>query len=102
MTDPGRARLRWSAVSKRTVKRKLRSKKKAIVDMTVDDIFAGIVKHAEDGVDFITVHCGVTRSTVERMRNEGRIMDVVSRGGAFTVARLARCHPWHPGGYDAP
>jgi phosphomethylpyrimidine synthase len=63
----------------------VRVKKKAIVDMTVDDIFAGIVKHAEDGVDFITVHCGVTLSTVERMKNEGRIMDVVSRGGAFTI-----------------
>ncbi|PLX79283.1 MAG: phosphomethylpyrimidine synthase, partial [Desulfuromonas sp.] len=58
---------------------------KAIVDMTVDDIFSGIEKHLDDGVDFITVHCGVTRSTVERMRNEGRVMDVVSRGGSFTV-----------------
>ncbi|MBK5273591.1 MAG: phosphomethylpyrimidine synthase ThiC [Desulfuromonadales bacterium] len=63
----------------------VRIKKKAIVDMTVDDIFAGIIKHAEDGVDFITVHCGVTLGTVERMKNEGRIMDVVSRGGAFTI-----------------
>ncbi len=63
----------------------VRIKNKAIVDMTVDDIFAGIIKHAEDGVDFITVHCGVTRGTVERMKNEGRIMDVVSRGGAFTI-----------------
>lgn len=67
----------------------VRVKKKAIVDMTVDDIFAGIIKHAEDGVDFITVHCGVTRSTVERMKNEGRIMDVVSRGGAFTIEWMA-------------
>ncbi|MEI6703190.1 MAG: phosphomethylpyrimidine synthase ThiC [Deltaproteobacteria bacterium] len=63
----------------------VRIKKKAIVDMTVDDIFAGIIKHAEDGVDFITVHCGVTLGTVERMKNEGRLMDVVSRGGAFTI-----------------
>lgn len=63
----------------------VRVQKKAIVDMTVDDIFAGIVKHAEDGVDFITVHCGVTLGTVERMKNEGRLMDVVSRGGAFTI-----------------
>ncbi len=63
----------------------VRKKGKAIVDMTVDDIFSGILKHAEDGVDFITVHCGVTRSTVERMKNEGRLMDVVSRGGAFTI-----------------
>ena len=67
----------------------LRVKKKAIVDMTVDDIFAGIIKHGEDGVDFITVHCGVIHSTVERMRNEGRIMDVVSRGGAFTIEWMA-------------
>ena len=63
----------------------VRIKKKALVDMTVDDIFDGIIKHLDDGVDFITVHCGVTRATVERMRREGRIMDVVSRGGAFTV-----------------
>jgi len=58
---------------------------KPIVDMTVDDIFAGIEKHLEDGVDFITVHCGVTLETVARMENEGRIMEVVSRGGSFTV-----------------
>ncbi len=63
----------------------VRVQKKAIVDMTVDDIFAGIIKHAEDGVDFITVHCGVTLGTVDRMKNEGRLMDVVSRGGAFTI-----------------
>jgi phosphomethylpyrimidine synthase len=60
-------------------------KSKAMVDMTVDEIFDGVIKHLDDGVDFITVHCGVTRSTVERMRNEGRVMDVVSRGGSFTV-----------------
>jgi phosphomethylpyrimidine synthase len=63
----------------------VRVKKKALVDMTADDIFKGIIKHLDDGVDFITVHCGVTRSTVERMKNEGRIMDVVSRGGSFTI-----------------
>jgi phosphomethylpyrimidine synthase len=74
----------------------VRVKKKAIVDMTVDDIFAGIVKHAEDGVDFITVHCGVTRSTVERMKNEGRLMDVVSRGGAFTIEWMAYNHQENP------
>ncbi len=64
-------------------------KGKAIVDMTVDEIFDGIKKHLDDGVDFITVHCGVTRATVERMDNEGRIMEVVSRGGSFTIAWMA-------------
>ncbi|GFO53009.1 phosphomethylpyrimidine synthase [Geomonas sp. Red276] len=74
----------------------VRTKKKAIVDMTVDDIFEGVIKHAEDGVDFITVHCGVTRSTVERMRKEGRIMDVVSRGGAFTIEWMAHNNKENP------
>jgi phosphomethylpyrimidine synthase len=60
-------------------------KNKAMVDMTVEEIFEGIIKHLDDGVDFITVHCGVTRATVERMDNEGRIMEVVSRGGSFTI-----------------
>ncbi len=58
---------------------------KPIVDMTVDDIFAGVKKHLDDGVDFITVHCGVTRETVRRMDREGRLLEVVSRGGSFTV-----------------
>ncbi|HJV67060.1 MAG TPA: phosphomethylpyrimidine synthase ThiC [Geomonas sp.] len=74
----------------------VRTKKKAIVDMTVEDIFEGVIKHAEDGVDFITVHCGVTRSTVERMRKEGRIMDVVSRGGAFTIEWMAHNNMENP------
>ncbi len=58
----------------------------AIVDMDVEDIFDGIKKHLDDGVDFITVHCGVTLATLEKMDREGRIMDVVSRGGSFTCA----------------
>jgi len=74
----------------------VRTKQKAIVDMTVADIFDGIAKHVEDGVDFITVHCGVTRSTVERMQAEGRIMDVVSRGGAFTIEWMAHNRQENP------
>ncbi|MDX2496123.1 MAG: phosphomethylpyrimidine synthase ThiC [Desulfuromusa sp.] len=62
---------------------------KPIVDMTVEDIFAGVKKHLDDGVDFITVHCGVTRETVSRMDREGRLLEVVSRGGSFTVGWMA-------------
>ncbi|PKM83396.1 MAG: phosphomethylpyrimidine synthase [Firmicutes bacterium HGW-Firmicutes-14] len=54
-----------------------------LIDMTADDLFRVIEKQAEDGVDFITVHCGVTTEVVERLRREGRITDIVSRGGAF-------------------
>ena len=58
---------------------------KSFVDLTVEDFFDGIIKHAEDGVDFITVHCGVTQEALKRVRREGRIMGIVSRGGALTA-----------------
>ena len=57
----------------------------AIVKMTVDDLFAGIEEHIYDGVDFITVHCGVTRSAITRLKQQKRVVDVVSRGGAFLI-----------------
>ena len=56
-----------------------------IVKMTVDDLFAGIEEHIYDGVDFITVHCGVTQSAIARLKQQGRVVDVVSRGGAFLI-----------------
>ncbi|MEM0448372.1 MAG: phosphomethylpyrimidine synthase ThiC [Methanomassiliicoccales archaeon] len=58
----------------------------AVVDMDEDDIFRGIELHAKDGVDFMTVHCGITRESVSWLRRSGRLTDVVSRGGAFLVA----------------
>jgi len=58
----------------------------AIVDMTVDDIFGAIQEHAKDGVDFMTVHCGVTRASVAKLEKCGRVTDIVSRGGAFLIA----------------
>jgi phosphomethylpyrimidine synthase len=57
----------------------------AIVNMTVDEIFAVIEEHAQDGIDFMTVHCGVTQSSVARLKNQGRMTDIVSRGGAFLI-----------------
>jgi phosphomethylpyrimidine synthase len=59
--------------------------KKSIVNMTKDDILSVIERQAEDGVDFITVHCGLNRRALESLREQGRITDVVSRGGAFLV-----------------
>ncbi len=55
----------------------------AIVKMTADDLFAVIEEQARDGVDFVTVHCGVTQSAIARLKQQGRVADVVSRGGAF-------------------
>jgi len=57
----------------------------AIVKMTVDELFAVIEQNARDGVDFITVHCGVTQTAIARLKKQGRVADVVSRGGAFLI-----------------
>ncbi len=54
-----------------------------LLDMSADELFQVIEKHAADGVDFVTVHCGVTLEAIERLRREGRLTDIVSRGGAF-------------------
>jgi phosphomethylpyrimidine synthase len=56
-----------------------------ISKMTVDTLFETIEEHAEEGVDFVTVHCGLTRKTIETLREDGRILDIVSRGGAFLL-----------------
>jgi phosphomethylpyrimidine synthase len=58
--------------------------KKAIMEMTGNDMFRVIEENGEDGVDFITVHCGVTRRSVACIEEEGRILGIVSRGGSIT------------------
>ncbi|MDR0334518.1 MAG: phosphomethylpyrimidine synthase ThiC [Methanomassiliicoccaceae archaeon] len=62
------------------------ARRNAVVDMTEDDLFNGIELHAKDGVDFMTVHCGITKESVGWLKNSDRRMDVVSRGGSFLTA----------------
>lgn len=57
----------------------------SVVEMKTDDIFNAIECQAEDGVDFITVHCGVTRKVLDILESSKRIEGVVSRGGAFLL-----------------
>ncbi len=64
---------------------KILQEKKAISEMTAEDIFSVIEENGKDGVDFITVHCGVTRMSVAAVEEQGRIMGIVSRGGAMTA-----------------
>ncbi|MCX6005232.1 MAG: phosphomethylpyrimidine synthase ThiC [Chloroflexi bacterium] len=56
-----------------------------LVETTVDDIFSVIEQQAREGVDFITVHCGVTQAAVNALKSQRRVTDVVSRGGAFLI-----------------
>lgn len=58
----------------------------SIVEMTPDHLFNVIEGQAADGVDFITVHCGVTREVIERLKSQRRLVDIVSRGGAILLA----------------
>jgi phosphomethylpyrimidine synthase len=58
----------------------------SVVDLTEDDMFNAIESHLKDGVDFITVHCGITKESVRRLKQAERITNVVSRGGSFLTA----------------
>jgi len=58
----------------------------SIVNMTEDDLFATIEAQAQEGVDFMTVHCGLTQKAIDRLKKQGRVADIVSRGGAFHLA----------------
>ena len=55
----------------------------SIEKMTSDIMFRAIEKHAKSGVDFMTVHCGVTKALIKNLKNKKRVTDIVSRGGAF-------------------
>ncbi len=57
----------------------------SITAMREEDILSAIEEHAKDGVDFLTLHCGVTNESIARLRYEKRITGIVSRGGAILV-----------------
>ncbi len=60
-------------------------KHKSMFKLTVDEMFDNITEQAEQGVDFMTIHSGVTRESVERFKKQGRLLDIVSRGGTFMM-----------------
>jgi len=64
--------------------------------MKADDFFKAIEQHAKDGVDFMTVHCGVTTHSVASLKKHKRVTGVVSRGGALTIAWM------HENGLENP
>ena len=57
-----------------------------VTKMSADQMFDGVLMHCQDGVDFVTVHCGVTRQVVDCLRKRPRICGIVSRGGTFMEA----------------
>ncbi|MCX9075270.1 MAG: phosphomethylpyrimidine synthase ThiC [Candidatus Methanoperedens sp.] len=67
-----------------------------VANMTSDDMFNAVRKHAEDGIDFVTIHAGVNHESFRRLKNSDRILDVVSRGGAFTLAWMKHNYEENP------
>lgn len=56
---------------------------KPLVKLTKDDLFEVVRAHAEDGVDFMTIHCGINKSVIKTFKKTGRLMNIVSRGGSL-------------------
>ncbi|WP_419661661.1 ThiC: thiamine biosynthesis protein [Desulfosarcina variabilis str. Montpellier] len=56
---------------------------KDLKDLSVDEIFEVVERHCEDGVDFLTIHAGLNRSTAEKINRRERITNIVSRGGSL-------------------
>lgn len=54
--------------------------------LTAEDFIEVVRRHAEDGVDFVTLHCGITRKTIEQIKQHKRKMNIVSRGGSLVFA----------------
>ena len=59
---------------------------KELKDITVDEFFEVVEKHAKDGVDFVTIHAGLNRETIETFRRNKRLTNIVSRGGSLLFA----------------
>jgi phosphomethylpyrimidine synthase len=56
---------------------------KELQEISTDEFFKVVEKHAEDGVDFMTIHAGLNRSAAEKVKSGNRITNIVSRGGSL-------------------
>ena len=59
---------------------------KALKDITSDEWMEVVKMHAKDGVDFMTIHCGINRATADRFKQNLRHTNIVSRGGSIIFA----------------
>ncbi len=71
-------------------------KRRPFINASVDEMFDVIQQHLDDGVDFVTVHCGVTQSSIRGMRRKKRVCGVVSRGGSMMVEWMSHNRQENP------
>lgn len=79
-----------------TVAEIVEEKGRDIGEITVDQLLKNIEQQAVDGVDFMTIHCGLTRDSLTRVKNHQRLMGVVSRGGSFTIEWMSANNKENP------
>lgn len=72
------------------------AREKNILDADEDDFFRVVERHARDGVDFMTIHAGVNRMSVERLERSNRLLGVVSRGGSLIIAWMKHHNSENP------
>lgn len=59
---------------------------KELSSITAEEFFKVIERHAQDGVDFMTIHAGINKASAQRFKNNGRLTNIVSRGGSLMFA----------------
>ncbi|MFC1668784.1 phosphomethylpyrimidine synthase ThiC [Spirochaetota bacterium] len=72
------------------------NKKKSLIDMTIDDFLKVIIRQAEDGVDFMTIHSGVTVKAIESLNSQERIVGITSRGGSILAEWMKKNNKENP------
>lgn len=75
---------------------KVMAEKRDCATVTEDEIFDEIQHQAEIGVDFVTVHCGITRQSIEALRESRRLMGIVSRGGSLMAEWIVKNNAENP------
>lgn len=73
-----------------------RNKGKTITEMDEEDIFKAIENQAKEGIDFMTLHCGINKDLVEKLQNAKRKMGIVSRGGTFLASWILHNNEENP------
>lgn len=69
---------------------KAQETKNDFLEFTIDDIFNSLETQAKDGVDFFTIHAGVTKKSLATLKAHKRLLDIVSRGGAILASWITR------------
>ncbi|MDR1819116.1 MAG: phosphomethylpyrimidine synthase [Methanobrevibacter sp.] len=73
-----------------------KSRDGSIMDMSEDDIFNAITNQIKEGVDFMTLHCGINRDLINKLKSSQRLMGIVSRGGTFLASWMVHNNEENP------